>query len=186
MAIENPPAAAAAIEVPSEHAVRAESQRILTALAAKHNRSVDSFDAEIVDRAVGQARTNLEQAAKDEGNIYKKLYEQERQQREIAEGTLANIRVQGQKHGGGGTGGAPVSAEQARARSGAFEWNHRMSDSQKIAALGIPPESVNLAEAKKIFGRGADSKLGSDLHKADPAKYKVLREVSLAVGSYGS
>jgi hypothetical protein len=174
-------------EVPSidESAIRAESQRILSNLASKHNRSIDSFDAEIVDRAVGQAKINLEQAAKDESNVYKRLYEQERQQREVAENTLQSIRTQGVKHSSP-AGGPPVSAEQARARAGAFEWNHKLTDTQKIAALGVDPSTVNLAEAKKIFGRGANAQLGVALHKADPAKYKVLREVSMAVGSYGN
>jgi uncharacterized membrane protein YccC len=172
--------------VTDEAAVKAEAQRILSNLASKHNRSVDSFDAEVADRAVEQARTNLEQAAKDESNPYKKLYEAERQQREIAESTLASIRTQGIKHGGGGTGGAPVSAAQAQARAGQFQWLHKMTDAQKIAALGIPPESVSVKEAAKLFGRGADTKLVNDLHKSDPTRYRILREVARAVGVYGA
>jgi hypothetical protein len=168
-----------------ETAVKAEAQRILANLASKHNRTVDSFDAEVADRAVEQARTNLEQAAKDESNPYKKLYEAERQQREIVENTLQSIRTQGQKHSTS-VGGPPVNAEQAKARAGAFQWNHKLTDSQKVAALGVDPSTVNLAEAKKIFGRGSDPKLGSDLMKSDPVKYRTLREVARAVGSYGA
>jgi hypothetical protein len=167
-------------------AIRAESARILSHLATKHNRSVDSFEPEIVDRAVEQARANLERSAADASNSYKLLYEREREQRELAESTLASIRTQGIKHGGGGTGGAPVSAAQAKARAGEHAWNHRLTDAQKIAALGVPPESVNVNEARKVFGRGADPKLGSDLHKSDPVKYRTLKQVALAVGSYGN
>jgi hypothetical protein len=181
MSIENNQAPAI-----DESAIRAESRRILANLASKHNRSVDSFDPEIVDRAVAQARINLAQAAKDEGNVYKRLYEAERQQREIAENTLQSIRTQGQKHSSTSTGGPPISAAQAKARAGDHAWLHSMTDTQKIAALGIPPETVNVKEAAKIFGRGADPKLGSDLMKADPAKYRTLKQVALAVGAFGA
>jgi uncharacterized membrane protein YccC len=167
-------------------AVKAEAQRILSNLASKHNRSVDSFDAEVADRAVEQAKANLEKSAADAANPYKTLYEQERKQREIAESTLASIRTQGIKQGGGGTGGAPVSAAQAQARAGQFQWLHKMTDAQKIAALGIPPDSVSVKEAAKLFGRGADTKLVNDLHKSDPTRYRILREVARAVGVYGA
>jgi hypothetical protein len=174
-------------EVPviDETSIKAEANRILTHLATKHNRSVESFDAEVAARAVDQARANLEQAAKDEANPYRALYLKERQQREVAENTLQSIRTQGQKHSTQ-AGGPPVSAAQAKARAGDHNWLHKMTDAQKIAALGIPPESVSLNEARKVFGRGADPKLGSDLMKADPTKYKTLKQVALAVGSYGA
>jgi hypothetical protein len=168
-----------------ETAVKAEAQRILSNLASKHKVAVESFTPEVAERAVEQARTNLEQAAKDESNPYKKLYEAERQQREIVENTLQSIRTQGVKSSTS-AGGPPVSAAQAKARAGAHEWNHRLTDNQKIAALGIAPDSVSTKEAAKVFGRGADTKLATDLHKSDPSRYRILREVAIAVGSYGA
>lgn len=187
MAIENPPAVAAAIEVPavSEHAIKAEAQRILAQTAAKHNVNVEDIGPEVVARAVDQAKANLEREAADESSSYRKLYEQERQRRQTVENTLESIRTQGQKHISP-AGGPPVSAEQAKRRAGDFEWLHRMTPEQKISALGVDPKSVNVKEAAKIFGRNADTKLGSDLMKADPAKYRTLKQVAIAVGVYGA
>jgi hypothetical protein len=61
-----------------------------------------------------------------------------------------------------------------------------LTDAQKIAALGVDPSTVNLVEAKKIFGRGADAQLGIALMKSDPTRYKVLKESALATGRYGA
>lgn len=165
--------------------VRAEAQRILAQTAAKHNMSVDDIPAEAVDRALEEARKRLERAAEDAANPYKGLYLQERQQREIAENTLQSIQTQGQKHSGA-VAGPPLSAEQARRRAGDLQWLHKMTDSQKIQALGVDPSQYTAKEAAKIFSRDADPKLGSDLHKADPSRYKILREVAKAVGVYAA
>ena len=129
-----------------------------------------------------QALKAVEKASAENG-LFERLYKAERQQRQVAEQQLEAIRTQGVKHSSP-AGGPPVSAAQAQARSGALQWNHRMSDDQKIAALGIPPDSVSVKEAAKIFGRGADAKLASDLHKSDPTRYRFLREVAKATGVY--
>jgi hypothetical protein len=161
-----------------------------TALAAETAAQTNGLSADVIreqvkEEAIAQARKNLEQSAADANNPYKAMYEREREQREIVENTLQSIRAQGQKSSTS-AGGPPVSAAQAQARAGAHEWNHRLTDSQKIAALGVDPSTVNLAAAKKIFGRGADAKLGIDLMKSDPSRYKVLKQVALATGRYGA
>jgi hypothetical protein len=174
-----------ATQTVSSEAIAAETERLLAVAAERNNLSVDVVREQYNAVAREQAMKNLEEEAK-RGTSYQSLYEQERKRAELAESTLAAIREQGVKHGGGNTGGAPVSAEQARRRAGDMAWLHRMTPEQKIAALGIPPESVDQKEAAKIFRRGADPALGTALHKADPQKYRILREVSKAIGSYGA
>jgi hypothetical protein len=166
-------------------ALAAETERLIQKAAQNNGLSADVIREQVQAEAVAQARKNLEQSAADASNPYKAMYEAERQQRETLEGTLKSIRTQGVKHSST-AGGPPVSAEQARTRAGAFQWNHKMTDAQKIAALGIPPESVSVKEAQKLFGRGADTKLVSDLHKSDPSRYRILREVAQALGVYGA
>lgn len=173
-----------ATQTVSNEAIAAETERLLAVAAERNNLSVDVVREQYNAVAREQAVKNLEEEAK-RGTSFKALYEAERQKREIAESTLASIREQGVKHSSP-AGGPPVSAAQAKARAGNMQWLHKMTPEQKIASLGIPPESVSQAEAAKLFKRGADPKLGMALHKADPAKYRILREVAIAVGSYGA
>jgi hypothetical protein len=168
-----------------ETAISAETERLIRVAAERNNLPVDAIREQVREEALAQARKNLEQAAADEGNPYKEMYEQERKQREIAEGKLQSVRTQGQKSSTS-AGGPPVSAAQAKARAGDHQWNHKMTDAQKIAALGVPPDSVSVKEAQKFFGRGADTKTANDLMKADPARYRTLKQVALAVGVYGN
>jgi hypothetical protein len=168
----------------SEHAIKAETLRILSATAQKHGIEVDSIGPEVVARAVDQAKTNLEKAAADSANPFRALYEAERQKRELAEGTLASIRAGQQSTANSGAKPA-ITEEAARRRMGDRAWNV-LSTSQRIAALGIEPGSVDLEAIKRVFGRGANTTLGNDLMKANPLQYRQWREIALAVGSYGA
>jgi hypothetical protein len=165
--------------------LEAETERLIQKAAERNGLSADVIREQVKEEAIAQARKNLEQSARNDGNAWKRMYEAERQQRETLESTLQSIRTQGVKSSTS-AGGPPISAEQARARAGAFQWNHKLTDAQKIAALGIPPDSVSVKEAARLFGRGADTKLVNDLHKADPARYRILREVAKATGVYGA
>jgi hypothetical protein len=64
-------------------------------------------------------------------------------------------------------------------------WN-ALSTSQRIAALGIEPASVDLEAVKRVFGRGANHTLANDLHKSEALKYRQWKEVALATGIYGA
>ena len=164
-----------------ETAVKAETERLIQKAAERNGLPVDAIRSQVQEEAVAQARANLEQSAKDESNPYKAMYEQERKQREIAENTLQSIRS---NHVKASSDTRPV-VTAAQARAGTLEWNHRMTVNQKIAALGVEPASVNLKEVARI-SRGADPKLGSDLHKSDPGRYRTLREVAIVSGVYGA
>jgi hypothetical protein len=173
-------------EVPavSEHAIKAEANRILAQTAQKHNVNVEDIGPEVVARAVEQARANLEKAAADSANPFRALYEQERKARELAEGTLQSIRASQQ--GGSKSDARPaISAEAAKARMGLRAWNG-LSTPQRIAALGIEPASVDLEAVKRVFGKGASTTLANDLMKSDALKYRQWKEVALASGVYGS
>lgn len=169
-------------EVVSQEAIEAETERLIQKAAERNGLSADSIREQVQVEAREQAKKNLEQAAKDENNPYRKLYEAERAQRKIAEDSLANIRTNAAKHSDNTR--PLVTAEQARRRAGELQWNHKLSVSQKIATLGVEPASVNLEEVQKLFGRGSDLKLALDLHKSDPARYRQLREVAKVAGIY--
>jgi hypothetical protein len=167
-----------------EVAVAAETERLLKVAAERNGTTYEAVKEHYEAAAREQALKAVQNAAAENG-LFERLYKAERQQRQVAEQQLEAIRTQGVKHNSP-AGGPPVSAEQAKARAGAHQWLHKMTDAQKIAALGVDPSTVNPKEAAKLFGRGADTKLATDLHKADPAKYRVLREVAIALGSYGA
>jgi hypothetical protein len=175
------------IETPiviDDTAVKVEAARIMTALAAKHNRSVESFDGEVAARAVEQARINLEKSASD-ATGYKALYEAEKQKRELAEGTLNNIRTSQHKVSSSDNTRPAITAEQARARMGLRAWN-ALTTTQRVAALGVEPSAENLEAAAEVFGRSAPTTLANDLMKSNPARYRMLREVAHASGSYAN
>ena len=161
--------------------VEQESQRLLRVAAQRNGITVADIPADVVQQARDEARKLLERSAGDENNPYKRMYEEQLKRAEVAESTLTSVREQGQKHSTP-AGGPPVSAEQAKARAGNLAWLHQMTDVQKVAALGVDPSTVSLKEAKQVFGKGADPKLGSDLMKVDPARYKTLKQVALAEG----
>lgn len=186
MSIEGTPAPAT-IEVPtiSDEAIKAETERLIRVAAERNGISVDDLRAQVQEEAVAQAKANLAKSAADETNPYRALYEDERKRRETAENTLQAVRDQGVKSSAP-TGDKPhIVVERAKFRVGAHAWNQKLTSDQKLAAVGIPPASVNLKEAAKVFGRGSDQKLGIDLMKSDPQKYRTLKLAAMAVGSYG-
>jgi hypothetical protein len=167
-----------------EVAVAAETERLLKVAAERNGIPVDDLRVQYNQTAREQAVKNLEEESK-RGTSFKSLYEAERQRRELAETQLGAVRDQRSKSAT--TGPNPhVLITRAKASVGEHIWNQKFTDSQKLAAVGIAPESVDLKEAQRVFGRGAKSQLGIDLSKASPERYRTLKLAALATGKYGA
>jgi hypothetical protein len=186
MSIEATPAPAT-LEVPAvtQEAIERETERLIRVAAERNGISPDVLREQVKEEAIAQAKANLAKSAADTSNPYIALYAAERQQRETAENTLQAVRDQGTKSSAP-TGDKPhIVVERAKFRVGAHAWNQKLTSDQKLAAVGIPPASVSVKEAAKVFGRGADQKLGIDLMKSDPQRYRTLKLAAMATGVYG-
>jgi hypothetical protein len=60
-----------------------------------------------------------------------------------------------------------------------------MSRTERIVALG-GDVSVTDDALRKGFGRGNDGKFAQDLHKSDPRRYGLLREMAIALNIFGA
>lgn len=169
----------------SNEAIAAETERLIAVAAQRHNLPVETVREQYNAVAREQAVKNLEEESK-RGTSYQALYEAERQKREQAESIMQSIRSQTLRANDPGP-AAHIVLEQAVARHGSDEWDHKMTDAQRFEAVGIDPESVGTLtkEAKKIFGSGSDSHTASDLYKANPAKYRQLKLVAIMAGITG-
>jgi len=77
-----------------------------------------------------------------------------------------------------------ITADRAKALAGPAEFL-RMTRDQKIQSVGGDPKSVSDEGLRKLFGRGADFQLASDLARSNPAKYALLKQCALITGAYG-
>jgi hypothetical protein len=76
-----------------------------------------------------------------------------------------------------------ITAEQLRAQVGPLAW-HKMGEVEKLAGLGLNPAEIDRDFLKRCFGRSNDSRLGSELMKSDPLRYRRLKEASVALDIY--
>ena len=77
-----------------------------------------------------------------------------------------------------------LSVERLKAQTGALRYQ-QMSRAERLTALGVDPATSDDL-LRQLFGRGNDGKLAADLKKADPHKYRVLREGAIATGTYAN
>lgn len=62
----------------------------------------------------------------------------------------------------------------------------KMSRAEKLASIGVDPNSVTDELLRRIFGRGADGAVGQDLMKSDPARYGLLKQAAIILNIYGN
>jgi len=70
-----------------------------------------------------------------------------------------------------------------RARVGEYNWSHKFSNVERLAAIGIDPSfdtAQNGQEAKGLFAESGGSAKASDLFKRDQGRYRKLREFAKA------
>ena len=154
----------------SEAAIAARAEQIIAANAANYKMDPASFTTAQIEDARQTAREQLEH----ESDPRVIALEAEREKTRLLEAQLAALRSRGPVAPPSGK--APFNAAQVRARLGpAF---YQMSQSQKIAAAGEDPSTVNVAELKKLFGRGANTEYALDYSRASASDYAKKRELA--------
>lgn len=78
-----------------------------------------------------------------------------------------------------------MTVERAKALAGPDAW-YRMSESQRLGAIGQDIATVDRDLLKRTFGRGADGRLGQDLFKTSALKYRLQKEAAIALGLYAA
>jgi hypothetical protein len=72
------------------------------------------------------------------------------------------------------------SVEQSRSKLGEYQWNHVMTPNTRLQAIGVQPSEVTPAvrqEIEEVFGPKSTSVRASEMHRADPLRYRRLREI---------
>jgi hypothetical protein len=75
-----------------------------------------------------------------------------------------------------------ITADRLRAMVGDLAY-HKMPRHDKVVALGGDPTTSDEV-LKKAFGRGNDGVFANDLHRSDPRKYALYRELAIGLGLY--
>jgi len=60
-----------------------------------------------------------------------------------------------------------------------------MSRDQKVAGLGHDPASIKDSYVRSLFGKGNSGVEAADLMRANPKRYRELKEVALLLNIYG-
>jgi len=108
------------------------------------------------------------------------LYMQEKKRREDTEAILNAARVRpAQPIPGADV--KPKTFEQARAQVGVTRWNHTLTNSDRLLAMGQDPNQ-DLGFVRQLWGKGADPRIAQDLFKSNPKKYRETKEAALALG----
>jgi hypothetical protein len=120
-----------------------------------------------------------------EAGVWRELYEQ--QGRELAE--LKQVAAAARFNSALSTVDQNIkpsmTVERAKALAGPDAW-YRMTEAQRLAAIGQDINTVDRDLLKRTFGRGSDSRLGQDLFKTSALKYRLQKEAAICLGLYAA
>ena len=159
-------------------AIDAETTRIITATCEKHQIHPSQLPAGAADDARRAARDMI---LRDEARKANPLYTELEQERE--KGRLLQMQLDAVKQSRVNAGNdrqPAVSVDVARAKLGELEWSHRMTDAQRLQAIGVNPAEVTPETRQtimEIFGPHSDHHRASDLMKADAFRYRTLKNI---------
>lgn len=162
----------------NENTITERANKIIAANAAKHGVDALSFTSEQRDEA---KRIALEQLT-TEADPHYQAYQQEREKNRVLEAQLETLR--NSRPAPKESVSAPFNHQQVRGRLGSAFYT--LSASQKIAAAGIDPATVNAKELQKLFGRGSDTAAALDYSRQSPADYTKKREIAKLLDIYGA
>lgn len=162
----------------TEHQITERANQIINSTAAKHGVDPASFTTGQREDARNSAREQLEL----ESNPHYMALQQANEKNRQLEAQIAALSSRGPVSAPSAT--APFNAAQVRGRLGSTFYS--LSNSQKISAAGVDPASVNIAELKKLFGRGSDSKAALDYSRQAPSDYSKKRELAKLLDIYGA
>ena len=163
-------------------AIDRETTRIINATCEKHQIHPSQLPPGAVEDA---KRAGRDMILRDEARKANPLYSELEQERE--KGRLLEMQLEAVKQSRVNVGNdrrPAVTVDVARAKLGELEWVHRMTDAQRLQAIGVNPVEVT-AETRQtileIFGPKSDHHRASDLMKADSLRYRTLKEIGRAL-----
>ena len=164
-----------------ENAVKAAAEKSIQVTCDRHGVTRDQLKDEAIKDAYDHARETLTTEAERQADPH--YQENQRLKDELR---LAKMQLQAMKDRQAPSPQSPnsqLSVDVARARVGEVTWNHKFSNAERLAAIGIEPSfdtAQNRAEAKELFAESGASAKASDLFKRDPGRYRKLREFARA------
>jgi hypothetical protein len=162
----------------TEASINERAQQIINATARKHNVDPSTFTSAQRDDAKQTAREQLEYENDPHVQALQASQEENRQ----LKAQIEALRSRGPLAPPSGK--ARFNADQVRGRLGAAFYG--MSQTQKIAAAGEDPGTVNTTELKRLFGRGCDTEAALDYSRQNPADYARRRELARLLDLYGA
>ena len=180
------PAAPAVVAIQiDESRVRQIAEQSITATLNRHGIERSDLKQESIDSAYAHARETVTAEAQRQADPF--WQEKQRLKEEMRLLKMQNQALLDGRQNAATAAAAPntqVSVDVARARAGEYRWNVQYGNAERLAAIGIEPgfdTAQNRAEAKELFGSGADSGRANDLAKRDMARYRKLREYAKAI-----
>jgi hypothetical protein len=153
------------------------THQIVNATAAKHGVDPETFTTAHRADARNAAREQLEY----ENDPHVQALQASQEENRHLKAQLDALRSRGPVSVPSGR--APLNAAQVRGRLG--NTFYTLSNAQKITAAGIDPSTVNVAELKKLFARGCDTKAALDYSRQAPSDYAKKRELAKLLDLYG-
>ena len=163
-------------------AIEKATARIIAQTCEKHQIHPSQLPQGAVDDARRTARDAYQREEARKANPMYMELEQEREKSRLLTMQLeavkeSRVNVGNDRH-------PAVTVDVARAKLGPLDWSHRMTDAQRLQAIGVNPVEVT-AETKQtildIFGPKSDHRRASDLMKSDSFRYRTLKEIGRAL-----
>lgn len=175
-----------ALIAPTESDINAAAEKMIAVNCQRHNVSRENFPSDGVEEAKRLARQELEADFALRSNpLYERLKASEEAARQARLERDAALQVR-PSTGGNSTGGTK-DPHVVRAQLG--EANYRaLTDNGRLMSCGVDPSKVGpveLQDAKKIFGRGADTHFASNMMKQDAARYHYLKTIAVVMNIQG-
>lgn len=157
-----------------ELSIKNAATALIASTALKNGLTVAEMPQSAVNEAYAYARSNFESNERKQSNEYYHLYEN--QKLEI-EALKAQAKAVNDNRTAAKDERVVTSMERCRDLMGRATWQ-QLSTNQRIAAIGVEPQSVDRKQLEDLFGRNASSTYASDLIKTSPYRYRQLREVA--------
>jgi hypothetical protein len=172
--------------ITAEQAIDREANRLIGVACARHNLTVAELPPGTVESARQSARDSIAREEARRSNPMFAENELLRQKLESAEAQLfASRNAKASASSATSANTQPIgSVEVARAKLGEYQWNHVLTRATRLQAIGVPPETVTPAveqEIIEVFGPKTTSTRASEMFRADPARYRRLREIGRCI-----
>ena len=171
-----------AMPVITESAINQAAEIMIQANCNKHRIPRDQFPADGVDEARRIIRQEMEADAALKSNpLYQRLQAAEESARQARMERDAALQVRPST--GSPSTGSTKDPHVVRRQLGEQNWMGQ-TDNGRLLSCGVDPAkvtSIELEEAKKLFGKGSDSHYASNYMKQDSARYRYLKTIAVVL-----